>query len=241
MKQRHDLGMRQAGDKAIYPDEFLTRSQVLPGQNIRFDYLDNHDIVINAEGGTTINGGKVLRTLTAVLVLKPYPDTAFIDVGGTHKTVVPTVPVNEEQKHLGSDLDVDFASIRQHHLFAPEGVRVFHNWNIPKVNAPTGDFTDRNAFDHRCRYLYSVTDASGALVKESVVRCAMDVYPIDENSIIIRRRNYAAARYPEGGSGTMNYGSGNISRTRLNVVTDMAHRFYTGSKPFVILNMMEVQ
>ena len=241
MKQRHDHGTRVAGDKAIYPDEFLTRSQVLPGEGIRFDYLGNHDIVINAEGNRSVNGAKVMRTLTAVLVMHAYPDTAFADVDGTHKVVMPTTPVNEEQKHIGFDLGVDFPAIRQHHLFMPEGVRVFHNWNIPKVNAPTGDFSEAAVDDHRCRYLYSVIDASGMNVKESVVRCLLEVLPVDANSVIVRRRNCSGSIYPEGGTGRVNYGSGNISRTRLTVSTDNGHRFNCGSKPFIILNMMEVQ
>ena len=241
MKQRHDHGTRVAGDKGIYPDEFLTRSQVLPGEGIRFDYLGNHDIVINAEGGMTVNGAKVMRTLTAVLVMYAYPDTAFADSEGTHKVIMPSTAVNEEQEHIGFDLGVDFPAIRQHHLFVPEGVRVFHNWNIPKVNPPTVDFPIATATDHRCRYLYSVTDASGLLTKESVIRCFLEVLPVDANSVIVRRRNCSGSLYPENGTGRTNYGSGNVSRTRLSVATDDGHRFHCGSKPFIILNMMEVQ
>ena len=241
MKQRHDLGNRIAGEKGQLPDEFLTRSQVLPGKNIRFDYLDNHDILINAETGVGANGLKILRSLTVVLCVNQYPDTEFKSVEGDYKVVIPNTPVNEEQKHIGWGVNVDFPAIRQHHLFRPEGVRVFHNWGIQKINPPDAMFPGRSGEDNRCRYIYSVTDASGIDVMESVVRCFIDVYPIDGNSVIVRRRNCAGAVYPEGGSGTVNYGSGNVSRTRLNVATDTSHRFLCGSKPFIILNLMEVQ
>ena len=49
--QRKDLGVRTAGEKAQKPDEFLTRSQLVPGTNITFDYLGNWDIKINALTG----------------------------------------------------------------------------------------------------------------------------------------------------------------------------------------------
>lgn len=48
MIKRKDLGTRIGAEKAQLPDELLTRSQIIPGENISFTYLDNYDIQINA-------------------------------------------------------------------------------------------------------------------------------------------------------------------------------------------------
>lgn len=70
---RKDLGVRIAGEKAQKPDEFLTRSQLVPGTNITFDYLSNWDIKINAltgGGGSSVDcckriiSGELLFTWT---------------------------------------------------------------------------------------------------------------------------------------------------------------------------------
>lgn len=65
--QRKDLGVRVAGEKAHKPDEFLTRSQIIPGTNITFDYLSNWDIRINALTGG--GGGDKPRYIVADIVL----------------------------------------------------------------------------------------------------------------------------------------------------------------------------
>lgn len=70
--QRFDIGRRGAGSKAQMPDEFLTRSQVIPGTNIWFEYLANWDIKIHAN---TVGGavGISPRFLVATVELSELP------------------------------------------------------------------------------------------------------------------------------------------------------------------------
>lgn len=61
-----DFGRRIAGAKAARPDEFLTRSQLVPGDNITFEYLPNLDIRINGLAGGG-GGGSAIRFLRSVI------------------------------------------------------------------------------------------------------------------------------------------------------------------------------
>lgn len=239
MLPRSDTGGRKAGEKAQLPDEFITRSQIVAGTNIRFDYLDNHDIVINALGARTVNGQAVRRTLTAVVTLYDYPDTAR---DSSNVLVIPATPVNFEQKHLDADVNGSYTAVRKSHMFRSQGVRIYHNWNIPLVIPGDATLPGHETIDHRCRYVYTLTDASGIVGKGSdALRTLVELVPIDSNTVLVRRRGCVGNIYPEGGFGTVNYGQGNVSRTRLNNVNDYAHRMAIGDHPLVIVNMMEVQ
>lgn len=54
-----DFGRRIAGAKAARPDEFITRSQIRPGQNVTFEYPTNLDIIVNAIAGGGGGGASV--------------------------------------------------------------------------------------------------------------------------------------------------------------------------------------
>lgn len=65
-RSRIDLQRRVAGAKASLADEFLTRSQLVPGDNITFEYLPNLDIRINGLAGGG-GGGASIRFLRSVI------------------------------------------------------------------------------------------------------------------------------------------------------------------------------
>jgi hypothetical protein len=70
--QRFDIGRRGAGSKAQMPDEFLTRSQVIPGTNIWFEYMANWDIKIHANTGVGVTAAGY-RFLIAYFELTERP------------------------------------------------------------------------------------------------------------------------------------------------------------------------
>jgi hypothetical protein len=72
-----DLQVRVAGEKALYPDEFLTRSQPIPGTNISFDYLSNGDIRINANVGP--GGDNVIIIDDTIMYVGPRMMTGVIN------------------------------------------------------------------------------------------------------------------------------------------------------------------
>lgn len=118
---RVDNMVRTAGEKAQLADEFLTRSQIIPGTNIYFDYLANYDIRINAlTGGVTSTG---LRQLFGYIQLTEMRVTDGVGArkpfhGGLGDTVS-SPSVAADYKYFGTAAFAD----------------IVHNWNLEHRNA----------------------------------------------------------------------------------------------------------
>lgn len=109
MEFRRDVGIRLAGEKAVKPDEFITKSQLVPGTNITFDYLDNQDIRINALGGGGITTSEGNRMLVADIDISIIP---YKGQGLAHKSI--------------QDNGVYFGTAKY--------VDIYHNWNLKTKN-----------------------------------------------------------------------------------------------------------
>lgn len=111
--ERKDMGVRVAAEKARKPDELITRSQIIPGRNIYFDYLPNWDIRINAVAGGTVAGTRSMIAYVKV-TLRPTAISTIVhldlqdDATGTGIT-------DSDKQYFGTALYQD----------------VFHNWNLP--------------------------------------------------------------------------------------------------------------
>ena len=111
--RRKDMFVRLGVEKAQKPDEALARSQIIPGTNITFDYLDNYDIRINATTGTSPGTSTGIRMIT----LEAYV---------TQKNP-------EKVKHYATEAQDTFSNIDATHKIK-HGTAVFldivHNWNL---------------------------------------------------------------------------------------------------------------
>jgi len=105
MEFRRDFGVRGAFEKAVKGDEAITKSQLVPGTNITFDYLDNQDIRINAITGGTTTSTTGNRMLVADVDLAITP---LVGQGTIHKNL------QESGRHFGTAKYVD----------------IYHNWNL---------------------------------------------------------------------------------------------------------------
>lgn len=110
--RRKDMFVRLGVEKAQKPDEALARSQIIPGTNITFDYLDNYDIRINAKTGT--GGGQFgIRMITLeAKVTQKDPDNV------KHYATEDESPYNvltaTHKKRYGTAVFLD----------------IVHNWNL---------------------------------------------------------------------------------------------------------------
>lgn len=115
LAKRRDFGVRIAGEKAQMPDEFLTRSQVIPGTNVYFEYLSNHDVRINASVGYTPGIELPISILGIVSFAYRPPNTdatrhiAALDADYEEDGLSDEYPI-----YYGSSIYMD----------------IFHNWNL---------------------------------------------------------------------------------------------------------------
>jgi len=109
MIERKDLGIRIGAQKAQLADEVLTRSQIISGNNISFEYMSNWDIKIHALQSSA--GGTGIRDLFCIVALTRLPQ------------------VSEEQTHY--DIQTETSAVQKKNFM---GTHVFadikHNWNL---------------------------------------------------------------------------------------------------------------
>jgi len=120
LQRRKDLGMRGAGEKAQKPDEWLTRSQIVPGTNITFDYLTNWDIVINAH----IGAGSAFtqrRMLTGTVILDKFHANAFYSTS-------PDLHIAADDKDNGAAGDRRYYGTGKY-------FDIVHNWELSPINS----------------------------------------------------------------------------------------------------------
>lgn len=111
--ERKDMGVRVAAEKARKPDELLTRSQVIPGRNIYFDYLPNWDIRINAVAGGTVAGTRSMIAYVKITLRPTVEGTVqHLDL---QDSATGTGITDSDKQYFGTALYQD----------------VFHNWNLP--------------------------------------------------------------------------------------------------------------
>lgn len=178
--QRNDLGVRTAGEKAQLPDEFLTRSQLVPGTNITFTYEDNWDIRINALTGSGTAGdrdriisGNVVFSFTS-LAGGVHKNNAYFHhqymmrnagaLGYYHGAVDHPVPPNLDSSIAEAPADARrfYGSL----VFAD----IAHNWNLPNKD----------------NFLYSLIDKrSFAMSAHSSVKSIAKIIAIDKNRVRI--------------------------------------------------------
>lgn len=133
--RRQDFGVRGAGEKAQVSDEWLTRSQVIQGQNIWFEYLANHDIRINALAGGGGGGSDIdccKRMITAEIQMNHsndyYLENFFNQTSGNrHISTMDNVNgVASDRRQFGTKVSFDIA----------------HNWNLSKQDAFISNIMD---------------------------------------------------------------------------------------------------
>lgn len=111
---RKDIGIRLGGEKGRKADEFLTRSQLVPGNNIYFDYLANWDIRINAVAGGGGSAGSGLRNLIAYIVV------------GT------PLPTDSKRTHLDLNSSLTTTNAAAKKYFGTTVFQdIYHCWNLP--------------------------------------------------------------------------------------------------------------
>lgn len=125
--RRKDMFVRIGGEKGQKPDEFLTRSQLVAGQNIWFDYLDNWDIRINATtGGGGVTGIRMI-TLEAQVVQK---DPDAVKHYATEDATVYSVLTAENKKTYGTAVFLD----------------IVHNWNLSHKDKFIAEMIDKRPY-----------------------------------------------------------------------------------------------
>lgn len=110
MIERKDLGIRIGAQKAQLADEVLTRSQIIPGNNISFEYMANWDIKIHALQSNA--GGTGIRDLFCIVALTRLPQE---NAGKTHYDIQTELSPAQKKNFMGT------------HVFAD----IKHNWNLP--------------------------------------------------------------------------------------------------------------
>lgn len=118
---RVDLHGRIGGEKGRLPDEAITRSQLVPGTNISFDYLSNWDIKINAHITGSGGGGDCCkRMLTTVFTVgtKITPDSGKNPFAAGHKSCESATGVYAN-RFFGTVYYMD----------------IVHNWNLSSPNS----------------------------------------------------------------------------------------------------------
>lgn len=156
--ERRDFGSRISHEKAQYPDESLTRSQLQPGNNITFTYLPNHDIVINASGVAGA-GATGLDILHGTVVLADVLNAA-----------------GRVQSNTGSPEDSTRVPTLTYPLFGtPVFADINHNWNL--------DDKDNFLITFKYERVYSAgqTSLDGAMVVKAIPRAV----GLDKNTIRI--------------------------------------------------------
>ena len=120
--KRKDMFVRVGGEKAQKADEFLTRSQIIPGTNVWFDYLDNYDIRINAmTGGGGGGAGIRMITLEAEVVQKDP----------------------ERIKHYATEAQDTYSDIQKHKHGTAVFLDIIHNWNLDHKDKFIAQVIDR--------------------------------------------------------------------------------------------------
>lgn len=233
-QNRNDFGVRIGIQKGILPDEALSRSQLVPGKGIRFNYLDNADIEISSDGIVSVSGHKVVRQLSAVIQLNPgidddsnTPNDGFIPVSERHINVRP------------SDLNDDTLP-RSNHFSSCVGAIVYHGWNLETVKQDDACVSPTSYFNEYGRFLWSIEDVTGfGLNYDGGLRQGrlFRVVALDSNSVIVRANTSDLYSL-------LNFNPSNntfIGRCRNGYYgTSVEREYYPGMKLFARFSLMEI-
>lgn len=121
---RTDFGMRVGGEKGQLKDEFLTRSQLVPGSSIWFEYMANYDIKIHASvsGG---GGGGVFsmhdKMMTGIITLDEFYSGAFNQSSG--------------DLHVAVDDDINGIAGDRRYYGTMKYKDIVHNWGLDPIDA----------------------------------------------------------------------------------------------------------
>ena len=182
-QNRNDFGVRVGIQKGVLPDEAISRSQLVPGRGIRFNYLDNADIEISLDGVVSVSGHKVVRQFSAVIQLNPgidddsnTPIDGFIPVSELHTNSRPTGLNNDTLP-------------RSNQFSRCVGAIVYHGWNLETVKQDDACVNPTSYINEYSRFLFSVEDITdlgrnytGGLRQGRLFR----VVALDANSVIVR-------------------------------------------------------
>jgi hypothetical protein len=165
--QRHDHFTRIAGEKAQMPDEFLTRSQILPGENVTFTYLPNWDILINAQTG---GGGSsdalyqcCRRMMEGQVTMQEYSIYAFNET--------------TDNMQIATDDMVNGSANARRHFGTAVYADIVHNFKLATV------WTNTDPNHHR--FLINLTDIRTGTTTPISMLSKPKVVGIDENTIRI--------------------------------------------------------
>ena len=122
-----DLQIRVAGEKGLYPDEFITRSQPIPGTNISFDYLANGDIRINANVGP--GGNNTIIIDDTVMYVGPRMMTGIISCNVFN---IDEFNSNDGYKHLAVDEPGLGQAGDRKYFGTAKYADIVHNWDLTK-------------------------------------------------------------------------------------------------------------
>lgn len=173
--QRTDMGVRTAGEKAQMPDEFLTRSQVIPGLNVTFTYLGNHDIKINSHAGGA--GGDTdccYRVINGDIEIGWSGTDGLFDTGSlSMDTDRKHVAVDDEE--TGPTASAGIVSNMKRYYGTAMFADIVHNWALDNKNNFTCKFTDTRVFSTGTGGLKSFPKVVG--IDNNTVRIYVTVLP----------------------------------------------------------------
>lgn len=192
-QSRVDLGVRIGGEKANKPDEFITRSQIIPGTNVTFEYLDNDDIRINALGGAESAGAsQIIRQLTAVVAPYYYPDSDTDGSIGAFESISELHAGAETASRPGSGVT---SAYKKNHFSDPKGCIIYHGWNLSNPVQDDKQNSSVPAAEERSRFLYSVQEVTGIFDAPNTSEHAnhahlVQVIAIDGDRVWVRLNSY---------------------------------------------------
>lgn len=174
LPKRKDLQTRTAGEKAQFPDEFITRSQVIPGENIRIDYLNNHDIRISALTGAGSDRTRAIgRVLTGEVDVKNF--LALTDAEGTNSYQY--LFVGKEDPNTDLTGLSGYAS-KYGTMYYYD---VHHNWNLPDKGSFLYSVVDERELSGASVYLSLNSNIKVVGIDANTIRFwATDIFKVDE-------------------------------------------------------------
>lgn len=213
--QRKDLVSRVAGEKAQKPDEFLTRSQIIPGTNITFDYLTNWDIKINAlTGGTTVVTGD--RMISGTLQFSYDASDDENDAMFSKNTLMKNASLTRYHVAADADTTTDTDSIvygesaqAQRFFSTLVYADIVHNWDLPNRN----------------NFLISFVDMRNGLAGASSFKCIPKAVGIDTNTVRIFVGIFPSGTYTD--SGWENWSNGNTDTDKIGDSANFAYGSYS--------------
>lgn len=147
--ERKDIGVRLGIEKALYPDEALSRSQIQPGRNISFEYKTNRDILIHALASKAAGGSADLKLFHVKILLQYYFESS-----GSIKHIACTyngadnLPVNTILQDDDETIIAGNASGEDRTNYAKYGtmhyIDLYHNFDLANSN----------------KFIYSIIDTS---------------------------------------------------------------------------------